>query len=291
MTGNIFSASYSETEDHQLIKQALNGSAPALESLIKKHYGYIYNVALRFVLSPADAKDLTQEVALKVVTKLSQFNFQSEFRTWLYTIVFRHFLNTKKRKLENFVTTFEDYGEGLDKIPFSDLSPDEEISLREEVKDAKISCMLGMLLCLDRKQRLIYILGELFEVESSTAGEILEMSPETFRQNLSRARKDLYNFMNNKCGLVNKSNPCRCPKKTKGFIAAGYVNQQDLQFNNNFVRKLREVVIEKSNLCDTIVEEKYAALFKDHPYYNKDASSEIVKKLTGDSLFTDAFNL
>lgn len=288
---NVFDNTYSSADDTILIEQALKGSASAMENLLKRHYPFIYNVALRFVLSPADAQDITQEVALKVITKLSQFNFQSEFRTWLYKIVFNHFLNTKKRTMENYVSGFEEYGHGLDNIPFSELTAEEEITLKEEIEDAKISCMTGMLLCLNREQRLVFILGELFEVESSLAGEVLEMSPENFRQNLSRARRDLYNFMNNKCGLVNKSNPCRCPKKTRGFIDAGYVNRTNLQFNNNFVKKMHEVAVSRVNLCDAVLEEKYALLFKDHPFYNKDASEEIVRRLAGDSLMREIFNI
>jgi hypothetical protein len=44
------------------------------------------------------------------------------------------------------------------------------------------------------------------------------VSPANFRQLLSRARHDLYQFMNNKCGLVNQSNPCRCARKAAVFM-------------------------------------------------------------------------
>ena len=80
--------------DKDLINDALGGSKTALEHLLKRHYNFIYNVALRFVLNPDDAQDLTQEAVIKVITKLSQFNQKSEFRTWLYRIVFNHFLNS-----------------------------------------------------------------------------------------------------------------------------------------------------------------------------------------------------
>ena len=85
-----------------------------------------------------------------------------------------------------------------------------------------MSCVSGMLLCLDREQRLTYILGEIFGVTDTVAAELLEISSENFRQRLARARRDLHNFMNDKCGLVNSANPCRCAKKTRGFIEAGH---------------------------------------------------------------------
>jgi RNA polymerase sigma factor (sigma-70 family) len=246
---------------------------------------------LRFVLNPEDAQDLTQEAIIKVITKLSQFNQQSEFRTWLYRIVFNHFLNTKRQKMEHAVVSFDEYGLALDSIPNQELSAFEEKELAEKVEDAKIGCMVGMLLCLTREQRLVYILGEIFEIESKTGSVLLGMSAENFRQLLSRARKDLYHFMNNKCGLINTRNPCRCPKKTKGFIQAGWVNETNLQFNNHFLKRISDLAIPKSNQCDDLIEEKYGALFKDHPYYDRDKSNELLQKLTEDSGLKDIFNL
>lgn len=57
------------------------------------------------------------------------------------------------------------------------------------------ACSTGLLLCLDREQRLVYILGEIFGVSARVGAELLEISPENFRQKLSRARRDLYQFM------------------------------------------------------------------------------------------------
>lgn len=277
--------------DKELINDALGGSKNALEYLLKRHYNFIYNVALRFVLNPDDAQDLTQEAVVKVITKLSQFNQTSEFRTWLYRIVFNHFLNSKRHKLETVIYDFGDYGDSLDNIAFEEITNQEQEEFKDKIEDAKIGCMTGMLLCLNREQRLVYILGEIFEVDSKTGANLIEISAENFRQQLNRARKDLYNFMNSKCGLLNSSNPCRCPKKTKGFIKAGWVNEQDLQFNNNFIKRISEIAITKANQCDNVMEEKYASLFKDHPYYDKDKSSELIRNLTTDPEIKSIFDL
>jgi hypothetical protein len=91
------------------------------------------------------------------------------------------------------------------------------------VTEAMLACTSGTLLCLDREQRLAYILGAIFGVSDTIAAEVLEITPENYRQRLARARRDLRNFMNEKCGLVNQANPCRCAKKTRGFIQAGHV--------------------------------------------------------------------
>ena len=291
MMENVFSESYVELDDKLLISDALGGSRSALEHLIRHHYQYVYNVALRFVLSPQDAQDLTQEVMIKVITKLGQFNEKASFRTWLYKIVFNHFLNSQKRQLEKMTVSFDAYGEALDNIPSTDLSAEEAISLTDEIEDAKLGCMTGMLLCLSRKQRLVYVLGEIFGLQSKTGAELLEMSPANFRKILSRSRADLYQFMHRKCGLINKLNPCRCPKKTKGFISAGWVNKKDLQFNNNFLAKISALSIERTEKCDTLLEEKYGALFQDHPFYNPNESTNLLDSIWDDKDLQEIFDL
>ena len=81
-----------------------------------------------------------------------------------------------------------------------------------------------VLLCLDRDQRVAYVLGEIFEAPSKLAGEVLGISPAAFRKRLERSRRDLVAFMNEQCGLVDASNPCRCERKTRAFIEAGWVD-------------------------------------------------------------------
>ena len=282
---------HSELEDKVLIADALSGSKTALEHLLSRHYNFIYNVALRFVLSPQDAQDLTQEVVIKVITKLAQFNEKAEFRTWLYRIVFHHFLNTKRRAMENAIVSFEEYGHALDDIPLTDLNGEEQKEYAEMIIEAKLGCMTGMLICLERKQRLVYILGDIFEIHSQTASELLEISAANFRKILSRARKDMYHFMNNKCGLINTNNPCRCSKKTKGFIKVGWVNPDKLVFNSDFLEKVSEIAAQKVNACDTLIEEEYAALYKDSPYYDRDQSKALANELVNDTKFRKLFDL
>ena len=173
---------------------------------------WIYNIAVRMVFHPQDAEEVTQEVLVKVITKLSTFKAESKFRTWLYRIATNHVLNMKRRSAETKVTTFADYGAAIERTPDLDL-PDRKsvpVELPVLVEEAKNGCTMGMLLCLDRKQRLIFTLGEILCVSDAVGAEVLEMTPENFRQCLARDRRDLHSFMNNQCGLVTMSNPCCC---------------------------------------------------------------------------------
>ncbi len=254
--------------DHALVQRARAGDREALEELVRHHQGWIYNIAVRMVFYPQDAEDATQEILLKAVTSLSSFEGRSSFRTWLYRMVVNHVLNMKRGRAEQAVISFSAYGQAIADTPDLDL-PDPGIAspeVRLLVDEAMISCTSGMLLCLDREQRLTYILGQIFGVTDTVAAEVLEISSENFRQRLSRARRDLRNFMNGQCGLVNRANPCRCAKKTRGFIEAGHVDPENLLFARDHITQVREAVPKAYETIKSL-DDQCAEIFRGHPFY------------------------
>jgi RNA polymerase sigma factor (sigma-70 family) len=267
---NPFSSNYRDKLDDELIDSALNGSMAALEALIYRHQHFIYNIALKMMGNVQVAQDITQEVLIKLITNLSKFKKESNFRTWLYRITFNQFLQMKKSMSELATESFEIVEKQLDSIPIQALSLLEESELRDQIEETKLTCMNGMLLCLERDQRLVFILGELFNINHDLGANLLNISKDNFRQKLSRARKDLYNFMNNKCGLIRKENPCRCSGKTKGFIRAGKVNPENLQFNTDYLKTIQEVSGQKKDEYDDFVIENYADIFVKHPFQEKE---------------------
>lgn len=288
---NPFStAGYSDSADLDLVQASLGGGKRALEMLILRHQPFIYNVALKMTANPFDAEDITQEVLLKAITSLSQFQAKSSFRTWLYRIAFNHIVNLKKRPQEAMFSTFAEYGQFLDSVPNTDLTAEEALVLKSTVEEVKFSCMSGMLLCLSRDQRLIFILGEVFGIDHRLASEILEISPDNFRQKLARARHDLYQFMNSKCGLVNKSNPCRCPKKTKALMQMGIVDPEHLRFNAHYVQRIEDVVPDRAEkMLNTF--EGYQKLFTEHPFQMSAVSQRIVQDILNNDTIREIFDL
>jgi len=257
-----------DADDLVLLSRIREGDRDALEALVMRHQAWIYNIVLRMVYLPEDAEDATQEVLIKLVTKLSTFEGRSSFRTWLYRSAVNHVLNTKRGRLEPARMSFNCYAHALDRTPDLDL-PDQRsvpVDLRLLVDEARLSCTSGMLLCFDREQRLIYILGEILEVTDAVGAELLEISRETFRQRLARARRDLHSFMNDRCGLVNRSNPCRCAKKTRGFMQAGYVDPESLLFARERIEQVHEVARTGVEALTTL-DAQYAAVFRRHPFY------------------------
>ncbi len=67
--------------DEELVGLALAGQSAALETLLRRHQRWLYNVAFRVLQSPADAEDATQESLLKIATHLATFRGESAFRT------------------------------------------------------------------------------------------------------------------------------------------------------------------------------------------------------------------
>src|SRR6266481_6202075 len=276
-------------EDQRLVRRARSGDRQALEDLVQRHQAWIYNIAVRMLYHPQDAEDATQEIIIKVLTRLSSFEGRSRFRTWLYRIVVNHVLNMKRGRVEqaHVSTDFASYAAALDETPDLELADPNGTAADTDllVTEAMISCTTGMLLCLDRAQRVTFILGAIFGVSDTVAAEVLGISPDNFRQRLARARRDLRNFMNDKCGLINQENPCRCAKKTRGFIQAGYVDPENLLFVRERIGEVREAVPKVHEALSTL-DEKCAEIFRGHPFYKAPDLAPMLRRLVARTQFT-----
>lgn len=291
---NPFTEKYiTENKDEKLIELALKGDKKPLEELVYRHQAWIYNLALRMVFYPHEAEDVTQEVLIKVITKLSTFRGESSFRTWMYRIVVNHVLNMKKSLGEKkHADNFDDYWKIIEKVPDMELPANGTYSVEMNtlVNEVKVSCMSGMLLCLDREQRLIYILGAIFQATDKAGAEIMEITRDNFRQKLSRARKQLLNFMENRCGLMNRNNPCRCEKKTKRLIEVGYVNPQKMLFNINYVHSVESAAEDKSQRFDDLLDNRVQGLFRENPFQEPPDFVEALREILNHKEFRDIFN-
>lgn len=282
-----------DTKDEELIDSALKGSRQSLEQIIYRHQAWIYNIALRMVFYPQEAEDITQEVLIKIITKLSTFRKESSFRTWVYRIVVNQVLNMKKSLGEKkHASNFDDYWKIIENVPDNELPLQEnyEVEMRTIVNEVKVSCMSGMLLCLDREQRLIYILGAIFQVTDKIGAEIMDISRDNFRQKLSRARKQLFSFMHNKCGLMNRDNPCSCDKKTKVLVESGYVNPKKMLFNINYVHTIESASEEKAYRFDELLDDRSQKLFRETPFQEPPDFVLSLREMLDHKEFREIFN-
>lgn len=239
-----------------LAGQAKEGDADALTTLLAAITDRVYRLALRMVTQPADAEDATQEILIRIMTKLSTFRGDAAFLTWVHRIAVNHLLDRKRSPVERMELTFDAYGEDLldGLATTSSTSPDAEL-LAEEVR---LACTQAMLTCLDREHRLAYVLGEVFQIASEEAAEICEIPAATYRKRLSRARTRIREFVGRNCGLVNRAAPCRCERRIDVAVRTGRIDPRRPEFATHPVTTARA---EMGELFDA------ATLFRSHPEY------------------------
>jgi RNA polymerase sigma factor (sigma-70 family) len=288
---NPLSTNYSEKENIALVDKVLKGNSKALDQLVDIHQAFIYNVAWKMTHSNEDALDLTQEVLIKVITKLSTFKRESAFRTWLYRIVFNEFLQTKRKAKEEIFSSFEVHDQQLNAVPDTELTPEEELELTDYTREIKFRCTSAMLICLDREQRLIYLLGESFGIDHNIGAEIFGVSKENFRVKLSRARKELHNYMEHRCGLIKKSNPCRCTKKAKSALKMGVLNEDNLILKPSYTKMIGDFVAKNQDTMSNVLDQKYVEIFRKHPGKSEFDAETVVTKIINDKTIKTLFNL
>jgi RNA polymerase sigma factor (sigma-70 family) len=263
--------------DEILVANARSGNTDALDALVRRHQSWVFNLALRMVWQREVAEDATQEILIKAVTKLSTFAGNSAFRTWLYRIAVNHLLNVRKSEIEEKKMTFTDMGASLDRVKDEDLPDQRSLPVETAVlvEEAKLGCITAMLMCLDRRQRVAFIFGEVFGETSEAGAAALDVSPDNFRQLLSRARHDLYQFMNNKCGLINQANPCRCARKANGFMRKGWLDANNLQFSKDRLAAVRDVAPHRLDELQSL-DRQHAELYQMQPFL---AGPDLAQKL------------
>lgn len=245
----------------------MEGSKKDLEALILRHQSWIYNIAIRMVYDIDDAKDITQEIVIKILTKLSSFDpAKASFRTWLYRIVINHILNLKKSRYKYSFNFNDDY---YSLIP--DENPDSSPESNLLIKELQISCFLGTLLCFNPRDRLIFILGAVLNVPDTVGSEVMDVSRDNFRKIVSRTKKKLFDYMNESCGLLNPENRCHCSKKINGCVKVGLLNPDKIQFHNADLNTIEEMGNSEIARIGSFWDDKFNEFihrFQTHPFYD-----------------------
>lgn len=208
----------------ELVKAAQDGDKQALESLVRAIQDDVYYLSLRMLYEPADAKDATQEILVRVITKLSTFQFDSAFKTWVFRVATNYLLDSKRARARRREWSFDDFRADLE----DNLEEPGELATTAEypllLNEVRIACTTAMLLCLDQKHRMAYILGDIFELNHAEASEVLGISKENYRQQLARARAKVESFTQRSCGIVSAQAKCGCDRKVKSALRLGRVD-------------------------------------------------------------------
>ncbi|MBO1307080.1 RNA polymerase sigma factor [Enterococcus sp. 669A] len=262
---------------NQLIDEAISGNRDSLETLLIDVQDLIFNLSLRMLGTIPDAEDATQDILAKVITNLATFRKESNFQTWVYRLAINYLIDYKKSMFTQYPLDFDYYSNDI-KAGYIENSEDllEGISQEILAQELKMSCTNVLLQCLDPTTRCIFLLGTMFKVDSRIAGEILDMTPENYRQKLSRARKKVGEFLSVHCGLT-ETGFCSCEKRVGYAIQNNRLNPKNLEYQS-----LKSISPETlTEYMETIQQlDDLSAVFSELPAYQSNISAkEFIDKL------------
>lgn len=143
--------------------------------------GYVKQLAYRFTSNVQSAEDITQEVFVKVWKSLSDFNNESQLKTWIYRITINLCIDEQRKSKRFGVFTELKSWLGIDlKTPENILSVTEQFEW-----------LMLLSKQLPHKQYKVFVLRDLQDLDMHEVAEILEMTTEQIKSNLYYARKFL----------------------------------------------------------------------------------------------------
>ncbi len=126
--------------DNELIQQAQRGDMVAFEQLVRRYDQQVLSISATYVNDRDDAKDIYQEVFLRVFKGLRKFQFRSEFSTWLYRITTNVCLSFRARhrkhlhqSLDGEIETGDNRSAGVSQTVADGSAADEKL-LRSDIR-------------------------------------------------------------------------------------------------------------------------------------------------------------
>jgi RNA polymerase sigma-70 factor, ECF subfamily len=186
-----------EMEDADLVKRAQRGDYTAFDALVTKHRGKVYAMIMNMVKNDADAWDLAQDSFIKAWRALPNFEFRSQFSTWLFRIshnVVYDWMRKKNSRSEEELDEKLFDSNSVDMTaataPKQSLRPDEAMvgdELRAEIEEA--------LNKLSPEQKETILLREVQGMDYKEIAEVMECTLGTVMSRLFYARKKLQTLL------------------------------------------------------------------------------------------------
>ena len=269
-----------------LIEKATAGDKQSLETIILSVQDLVFNLSLRMLGTFPDAEDATQDILLKIMTHLSSFKGESAFSTWVFRIATNHLKNYQKHMFAKFPLIFEFYGDDIKNGKINDV-PDLTQNVEKSIlaEELKLSCTNVMLQCLDTESRCIFILGTMFKIDSRIAGDILGITPEAYRQRLSRIRTKMADFLKEYCGEYGNGK-CRCADRVNYAIQNHRIHPAQLPFTSAVPKRtMLEVKQAMENIDDLSQEFAFCKT-----YQSPESLKEFIQKFLDGTSFSVVTN-
>lgn len=179
------------------------------EQLYRDSRAMVYKVALGLTGNSHDAEEVTQEAFLRAFSGYGDFRRECAFSTWVCRIAI-NCANDHLRQRTKFPVhaLTEDLGydlsEILDQNPASD--PETEFLAYQ----IRLKCLHSLTECLPIEQRKVFCLAITLGLPHKLVAEILECSVGAVKTALHRAKSRWFDYMEDRCQLINKSGSCSC---------------------------------------------------------------------------------
>ncbi len=191
-----------ENMDVFLAGKAAKGDVDAFETLIMKYEKTIYNIALRMMTSPEDAKDVSQNVLIKIYNNLSHFKGDSLFSTWIYRITVNTCIDEiRKNKRKNEIS-MDDEDNGIGRVmQDSGLSPETAF-----IQNESYNAIIETIDKLPEEYKTVITLRDIEGFAYQDIAEITDCSLGTVKSRISRARIKLKELLLENGELFNDGN-------------------------------------------------------------------------------------
>jgi RNA polymerase sigma-70 factor, ECF subfamily len=181
---------HSAADDATLVRAAQKGELEAFEELVARHRDRLYARAFSMMRNEEAALDLSQEAWVKGWQRLSQFNRESSFSTWMTRIVINLCLDEirkqKRQRTESIESMDEDSGGVERQMPPVTTNPTERLErgeLRQRIEHG--------LAQLSHEHRTVLILHEFEGMEYKEIAKAMDCSIGTVMSRLFYARRKL----------------------------------------------------------------------------------------------------
>ena len=187
-----------EPSSEDLMVKTARGDESAFETLVLRHQTSVLNFIYRFIGDRMQAKDLSQEVFLRVWQAAKSYEVEAKFTTWLYRITANLCLNelksARRRRWLRFFQLGEENRETVEEN-FADDSPSAEDLLLAKERSRQITDALQSL---PENQRMAIILKRYYDLSYGEIARIMGCSVSAVESLLVRAKgilqKKLKNF-------------------------------------------------------------------------------------------------
>jgi RNA polymerase sigma-70 factor (ECF subfamily) len=184
-------------DDSALVERYRAGDSSALEGLILRYQGRLYNVIYRMCQNPDDAAELVQDTFVKVIENIDTFQRRSSFYTWVFRIAVNLTINycQRKGKISFESIEAENFGDakGEARAALKEILHDGRAVEPDAVADDKELCGLleESIARLDDDYRAVIVLRDIEGMNYAQIAASLGIEIGTVKSRLSRARNTL----------------------------------------------------------------------------------------------------